>query len=149
MVHSGDNWHRNYLGHRVTGPVQVSSRGIEFNVPAGGSGDYVEVHQNGKMDSYYANWDYDATYRDVELMQFTGLKDKNGRDIYEGDILNDGKGNPPVPYGKVVWNPSVGAFNVLENGMYYWLNHGNQIGPLQLKETEVIGNIYENPELLK
>ena len=63
------------------------------------------------------------------LMQFTGLKDKNGREIYEGDVL------------KTDWG---------YNGVVEWdLFHFNKIQGTISEECEIVGNIYENPELLE
>jgi len=72
------------------------------------------------------------------LMQFTGLKDKNGKEIYEGDIYNIGDEN--IKY-LVEWNDcgligkQLGSSSYA--GLTYWI-----------KQIEVIGNIYENPEII-
>jgi hypothetical protein len=67
--------------------------------------------------------------------QYTGLKDRNGKEIYEGDITKDKRGLVEcVVFGD--W-----AFRVKgEKGIYYKHN---------LYECEVIGNIYDNPDLLE
>lgn len=91
-----------------------------------------------------ANYSY---YDDAELMQYTGLKDKNGTDVYEGDILGFDKWKgeyyaiAPVVYER-------GCFEVYIKRIAE--SHNLQLGTLSLlAESEVIGNIYENPELLK
>jgi len=70
-----------------------------------------------------------------ELMQFTGLRDKNGKEIYEGDILEG--------LGIVEWVASDCRFgmNIFEElkEVEFW--------ELKPSNLEVIGNIYENPEL--
>jgi hypothetical protein len=70
------------------------------------------------------------------IMQYTGIRDKNGREIYEGDITEDGVGN----WDKIVFEPS-GYFAICRNDEDYKLIEGDRI--------TVIGNIYENPNLLK
>jgi uncharacterized phage protein (TIGR01671 family) len=79
----------------------------------------------------------------VELMQYTGLTDKNGKEIYEGDIIFDEDGE----YSKTIvitpYENYVGFFGkALEDNDTYTLE---EIGD----ECEIIGNIYENPELIK
>lgn len=80
----------------------------------------------------------------IELMQYTGLKDKNGVEIYEGDIVEykDFSGGlllfkeQPKSKGVVKIN--------LAKGIYL-----KGMGTFEGQKVEVIGNIYENPELLK
>ena len=80
---------------------------------------------------------------EAHLMQCTGLHDKNGREIYEGDVLDIGlrnqDGNPviaPVSY------ETYAAGYVLDNG-------GNGIWQRLTKDCEVIGNIFEDKQLLE
>ncbi|MDE3295885.1 YopX family protein [Lacticaseibacillus rhamnosus] len=91
-------------------------------------------------DAYDAELQLADSY---ELMQYTGLKDKNGREIYEGDVLDIGLRNQD---GKPIIAPvsyeTYAAGYVLDNG-------GNGIWQRLTKECEVIGNTFENPELLE
>lgn len=81
-------------------------------------------------------------FNDIELIQYTGLKDKNEKEIYEGDILSNG--NNEKPY-KVIF----------ENGSYRAEFEGDfdeysfDLIDIVAQGCEVVGNIYENPELLK
>jgi uncharacterized phage protein (TIGR01671 family) len=78
-------------------------------------------------------------------MQYTGLRDKNGKEIYEGDILKHEY--PEVSLLKVVYNR--GGFNIvgihLKEPMSELLNPDNSL----YIQSEIVGNIYENPELVK
>lgn len=92
--------------------------------------------------------------RAFEVMQYTGLKDRNGKEIYEGDIL-EFRANP--------FNTKRDLFQVVfKDGGFRdeWNNYigqylppdirNKQGGRVRLNEVcEVIGNIYKNPELLK
>ena len=82
------------------------------------------------------------------LMQFTGLKDKNGKDIYEGDIFKPF--SEGINYYKVVFEK--GCFGLHHNygywgtlGRFFELANENKME----FEVEVIGNIFQNPELLE
>ena len=85
------------------------------------------------------HWTF-TDFKEVVLMQFTGLKDKNGKEIYEGDILTysgiTSNGNKILR--EVNYNPEYARF---QSGMYP-LNQSIEL-------SEIIGNIYENPELLQ
>lgn len=74
------------------------------------------------------------------LVQFTGMKDKDGKDIYEGDILKYDLGFGPI-YWSVYMDTKKGMWRITKE------NGGNTGG--WFNQYEVIGNIYENPELLK
>ncbi len=78
------------------------------------------------------------TCNQIELMQYTGLKDSNGQEVYEGDIANY--------WGKVVtiiYDEESAGFAM--RGLEKWDCHFLRPNP---KDYEVIGNIYSNPDLL-
>ena len=94
---------------------------------------------------------------DPNIMQYTGLKDKNGVEIYEGDILsfnNYCDKSDEIEYkglARVIWNNMFYGFSLYGyKSIPYsskW-NIGKSSFTIYAARGEVIGNIYENPELL-
>lgn len=83
---------------------------------------------------------------DSMIMQYTGLKDKNGKEIYEGDILKlheDWRGKGEIP-GYVVFEN--GRW-ILQGTMHY--SHKDDLTNYALSQMEIIGNIFQHPELLQ
>jgi len=83
---------------------------------------------------------------DTILMQSTGLKDKNGVEIFEGDIVKKTNGS----IGYVVYLHQEAGFVVVLKKSDYRLGHRNTGEPYkEATNHEIIGNVYENPELLE
>ncbi|WP_434108464.1 YopX family protein [Levilactobacillus brevis] len=101
----------------------------------------VNVIVNGKNET----WDIKNDH--VELLQSTGLKDANGKEIYEGDIIVSKPNDPtfePLKIGVVKcskidagwsYRTATDEYNIWTSGKY--------------RTYEIIGNVYENPELLE
>ena len=124
-----------------------------------GISDYSELeNDDGKKFSFRAvNNSHRTLYAaqlktDWILMQCTGLKDKNGKLIYEGDVIEVTCGKFIIQYcdkckslqcfSKVSWIKELYCFAC--EGDYHWFDLLDD-----LEDCEVIGNIYENPELLE
>lgn len=90
-------------------------------------------------------WSIDEKY----LMQSTGLKDKNGKEIFEGDIVKFSDCDDEVYITPVVWDKNYACFGVSFSGGYPISFDYLEEFYTELKDIEVVGNIYENPELLE
>ncbi|WP_261787244.1 YopX family protein, partial [Fusobacterium necrophorum] len=100
-----------------------------------------------KVKEAYGYTVYRPNYKNIDIMQYTGLKDKNGKEIYEGDIVK-------VPH-------FLHDERIKINGVVKYVNNRAEfvIDLEDIEETfyccnqseriEVVGNIYENPELLE
>lgn len=112
------------------------SREIKFRGWSNG-----KIEYSGKMPSF-GFWKWAGYDSSTIIMQFTGIHDKNGKEIYEGDILK----HDIWGITKVYWeNGSFWADNSKQGDEFKEIRLGDQ----QLQRTRVIGNIYQNPELLR
>ena len=83
---------------------------------------------------------YKGEDQDVILMQFTGLKDKNGKEeVYQDDLMKD-----LLHIYRVVWMECSARFLLIDVKEYM-----NQLSAEAIKLLPKIGNIYENPELME
>jgi uncharacterized phage protein (TIGR01671 family) len=80
-------------------------------------------------------WGFQTGTHLIEVMQFTGLTDRNGKEIYEGDIVKRSFGR----MHDIVWHDFTASFRI---GRY-------AITAMAFQKMEVVGNIYEHPDLLK
>ena len=81
---------------------------------------------------------------DLILMQYTGLKDKNGKEIYEGDIVREYQNNKWI--NEVCWNKEEACFGFGRDGS--WSHSWSEAQGSEPSDWEVVGNIYEDKELL-
>lgn len=80
------------------------------------------------------------------VMQSTGLKDKNGKEIFEGDVVTNGWKRQVVIFGTQEVEEDFGSIRIYRGfNLYLGGGYPNAI----MSEFEVVGNIYENPDLLE
>ena len=107
-----------------------------------GDGNIWFIDEDGVAGEWIVN-------NDLNLMQSTGLKDKNGKEIFEGDIITNG-----ISVVDVKNHQTLGFYTVV-NGEERFFGSNTSIKDFEndVEEfssiTKIIGNIYENPELLE
>lgn len=109
-------------------------------------------YENNSVEWYNGNNKKRAAFiEEVPTLQCTGLKDKNDKDIYDGDILKFKLLEDFAAFGTNEKYVEIIAPVIYEYGGFFIEQAENSIflGQLPMSEIEVIGNIYENPELLE
>lgn len=104
--------------------------------PQNGEGDFAIIYQQKPTIKKY------PVYADT-VGQYTGLTDKNGTKIFEGDILDFSDRSDGDGYGVVVYDTNETEFGIVYDSLFEGLGRH-----YHSKNIEVIGNIYDNPELV-
>jgi uncharacterized phage protein (TIGR01671 family) len=141
---------------KVVDNLEVNMRDIKFRVWDKENKEMLDVedlHWDDCTREFSIRTTMYSNYFDIEdmiLMQYTGLKDKNGKEIYEGDIVKhngfyEGDCYYNAGCGQVLWDDE-------DTGFYLTAKDTSFINLFDLTRNldgEIIGNIYENPELLE
>ena len=105
--------------------------------------DVMEIDIDNQTIFYYWFGDHDGHFENfnkIDLMEYTGLKDKNNKEIYEGDIvIHHNKMH------KIIFNAEEARFVLRDDEFELEIPFTNNNN----KRMEVVGNIYENSELIK
>lgn len=119
-------------------------REIEFRAWNGESWIYSECISKDNDIWRILNHEDDEWWACLEPQQYTSLQDEKGKEIYEGDIVKFHYKKNIYKIGPVVWNDLFGSWDIDCTDFVAYKSLG------QFKSvSEVIGNIYENPELLE
>ena len=103
----------------------------------------VKVFEFDRIGSYCSG-NILLSFDEIVLMQFTGLKDKNSIEIFEGDVVESGPLGCPGEYRDTCqWEPELAAFVLID------VVAPSTQEAMDYYEVTVIGNIHDNPELLE
>lgn len=103
----------------------------------------VNIYSWNIWQEYFMCSEYDSEFylEETPIMQYTGLKDKNGKEIYEGDIIFESFGER---YYKVIFENA--SFRAEAEGDFD--EYSFDLIDIVAQGCEIVGNIYENPELI-
>lgn len=108
---------------------------------------FLSQEEMTEIGGFYYNYGVEPEPDEFELVQFTGLTDKNGKEIYEGDIVRKTHRFMPVRGKSMQSNQRLAVIEWSSASTRLGFNIGaNRKGKT---EYEVIGNVFENPELTK
>lgn len=108
----------------------VAIIGIDFNY------EYIRYTEDGNL--FNENYKT-AAFKDIELLQFTGAKDKAGQEVYEADVIKFNDGIDDI-YGLISYDDEDAVYCVSYENVTEHLS--NMAG-----DFEIVGNIFENPDL--
>jgi uncharacterized phage protein (TIGR01671 family) len=91
-------------------------------------------------DNLAAGWKIYENEGELIPQQFTGLKDKNGKEIYEGDILDVAEDEGEHQYVFVEWDAEASGWGTSDGLLF---------DGMTIEFCEIVGNVFENPELIK
>ena len=121
-------------------------REIKFRAKHGKEWVYGDLHLLSKMPHIHIDPFTSKSVNIETIGQYTGLKDKNGKEIYEGDIVESISGK----IGYVIFLQQEMGYVVVWDNCDTRLGHRNRGGSYECDGSiEVIGNIYDNPELVE
>ena len=108
----------------------VNIIGIDFNY------EYIRYTEDGNL--FNENYKT-AAFKDIELLQFSGAKDKAGQELYEADVVKFNDGIDDI-YGLISYDDEDGSYRVS------YENITEHLSDLE-GDFEIVGNIFENPKL--
>jgi len=143
---------------------QIKFRGKDLETGKWLYGDLLQYNEGGVAigihgtfidDGYHFNeyWDRCPIVDDETVGQFTGLYDRTGKEVYEGDVVfwiaYDMRGRGKGEQGAIIWDKHTMSWAIMRDKL---TSDGRPCiisRPFDKKHLEVVGNIHDNPELMK